>query len=72
MATYDSSFPNVVYMSTFVIGERACTVDDLRNEVEAHKRQLAETSAQAVSGLVSRKLVSVAVGSSTATWRGPP
>lgn len=36
-----------------MIGERACTVDDLRSEAEMYKRQLVEASAQAVSGPTS-------------------
>ncbi|CAM9112685.1 unnamed protein product [Laminaria digitata] len=35
-------------------GERACTVDDLRNEAEAYKRQLAEASAQAEANLAKQ------------------
>lgn len=54
-ATQNSSFSTAGSMSISMIGERACTVDDLRNEAEAYKRQLAETTAQAVSGSITRK-----------------
>lgn len=53
--TQSSSFSTAGYMSISMIGERACTVDDLRNEAEAYKRQLEETTTQAVSGSITRK-----------------